>query len=68
MTEEIARATALLEGTDDETKSKAHKRLLLPHPGLTTDRRPGLPPGPAATQGRAPRSRPRPAGRGPSHN
>jgi phage/plasmid-like protein (TIGR03299 family) len=29
MTEEIARATALLEGTDDDTKTKAHKRLLL---------------------------------------
>lgn len=29
MTEEIARATALLEGTDDEMKTKAHKRLLL---------------------------------------
>ncbi|MET9122975.1 DUF932 domain-containing protein [Streptomyces sp. NPDC004528] len=29
MTEEIARATALLEGTDDETKSRAHRRLLL---------------------------------------
>ncbi|MFB7596920.1 DUF932 domain-containing protein [Streptomyces sp. NPDC056160] len=28
MTEEIARATALLEGTDDEMKSKAHRRLL----------------------------------------
>jgi phage/plasmid-like protein (TIGR03299 family) len=29
MTEEIARATAALEGADDELKSKAHKRLLL---------------------------------------
>ncbi|MFF3848015.1 DUF932 domain-containing protein [Streptomyces sp. NPDC002328] len=29
MTEEIARATAALEGADDDTKSKAHKRLLL---------------------------------------
>ncbi|MEU8907006.1 DUF932 domain-containing protein [Streptomyces mirabilis] len=29
MTEEIARATALIEGTDDEIKSKAHRRLLL---------------------------------------
>ncbi|MFJ4365096.1 DUF932 domain-containing protein [Streptomyces chartreusis] len=29
MTEEIARATASLEGADDDTKSKAHKRLLL---------------------------------------
>lgn len=29
MSEEIARATALLEGTDDEIKSKAHRRLLL---------------------------------------
>lgn len=29
MTEEIARATALLEGTDDDLKTKAHKRLLL---------------------------------------
>ncbi|QIJ62573.1 DUF932 domain-containing protein [Streptomyces sp. JB150] len=29
MTEEIARATALLEGTDDEIKSKAHRRLLV---------------------------------------
>ncbi|MFK0172641.1 DUF932 domain-containing protein [Streptomyces sp. NPDC090306] len=29
MTEEIARATALIEGSDDETKSKAHKRLML---------------------------------------
>ncbi|MFI9558850.1 DUF932 domain-containing protein [Nonomuraea endophytica] len=28
MTEEIARATALLEGTDDEIKNKAHKRLM----------------------------------------
>ncbi|WP_433225522.1 DUF932 domain-containing protein [Actinomadura formosensis] len=28
MTEEIARATAVLEGTDDETKSRAHRRLL----------------------------------------
>ncbi|MER7063923.1 DUF932 domain-containing protein, partial [Streptomyces albidoflavus] len=28
MTEEIARATALLEGADDEIKTKAHKRLL----------------------------------------
>ncbi|WP_229871858.1 DUF932 domain-containing protein [Streptomyces longisporoflavus] len=28
MTEEIARATALLEGADDEIKSKAHRRLL----------------------------------------
>jgi phage/plasmid-like protein (TIGR03299 family) len=29
MTEEIARATALLEGTDDDLKNKAHKRLML---------------------------------------
>lgn len=29
MTEELARATALLEGADDEMKTKAHKRLLL---------------------------------------
>ncbi|NAS22475.1 DUF932 domain-containing protein [Herbidospora sp. NEAU-GS84] len=29
MTEEIARATALLEGTDDEIKTRAHKRLML---------------------------------------
>lgn len=29
MTEEIARATAALEGADDDTKTKAHKRLLL---------------------------------------
>ncbi|MEV6791281.1 DUF932 domain-containing protein [Streptomyces sp. NPDC051320] len=29
MTEELARATALLEGTDDETKSRAHQRLML---------------------------------------
>ncbi|MGW4790662.1 DUF932 domain-containing protein [Streptomyces sp. NPDC004230] len=29
MTEEIARATAALEGTDDEMKTKAHKRLML---------------------------------------
>ncbi|MFI1767491.1 DUF932 domain-containing protein [Streptomyces sp. NPDC020800] len=29
MTEEIARATAALEGSDDEIKSKAHRRLLL---------------------------------------
>ncbi|HET6636809.1 MAG TPA: DUF932 domain-containing protein [Streptomyces sp.] len=29
MTEEIARATALLEGTDDDTKTRAHRRLLL---------------------------------------
>ncbi|MGW1498956.1 DUF932 domain-containing protein [Streptomyces mirabilis] len=29
MTDEIARATALIEGTDDDTKSKAHRRLLL---------------------------------------
>ncbi|MEU1736482.1 DUF932 domain-containing protein [Streptosporangium sp. NPDC020145] len=29
MTEEIARATALLEGSDDDLKSKAHKRLML---------------------------------------
>ncbi|MGW5259664.1 DUF932 domain-containing protein [Microbispora sp. NPDC004025] len=29
MTEEIARATALLEGADDEIKTKAHKRLML---------------------------------------
>ena len=28
MTEEIARATALVELTDDETKSKAHRRLM----------------------------------------
>lgn len=28
MTEEIARATALLEGTDDETKTRAHRRLM----------------------------------------
>ncbi|MWA07649.1 DUF932 domain-containing protein [Streptomyces sp. BA2] len=28
MTEEIARATAVLEGADDEVKSKAHRRLL----------------------------------------
>ncbi|MGC9540196.1 DUF932 domain-containing protein [Streptomyces sp. UG1] len=28
MSEELARATALLEGTDDELKTKAHKRLL----------------------------------------
>ncbi|MEU7407664.1 DUF932 domain-containing protein [Streptomyces sp. NPDC044948] len=31
MTEEIARATAALEGADDDIKSKAHKRLLLLH-------------------------------------
>lgn len=29
MTEEIARATALLEGTDDEIKTRAHQRLML---------------------------------------
>ncbi|MER5909553.1 DUF932 domain-containing protein [Streptomyces sp. NPDC001982] len=29
MTEEIARATAALEGADDDTKNKAHKRLLV---------------------------------------
>ncbi|MGW6502949.1 DUF932 domain-containing protein [Nonomuraea angiospora] len=29
MTEEIARATALLEGADDEIKNTAHKRLML---------------------------------------
>jgi len=29
MTEEVARATALLEGADDEMKTKAHKRLRL---------------------------------------
>ncbi|GAA2524315.1 DUF932 domain-containing protein [Streptomyces longisporus] len=29
MTEEIARATAALEGSDDDMKSKAHKRLML---------------------------------------
>lgn len=29
MTEEIARATAVLEGADDDLKSRAHKRLLL---------------------------------------
>jgi phage/plasmid-like protein (TIGR03299 family) len=29
MTEEIARATALIEGNDDELKSKAHRNLLL---------------------------------------
>ncbi|MFF8406943.1 DUF932 domain-containing protein [Streptomyces sp. NPDC015684] len=29
MTEEIARATAALEGSDDDTKAKAHKRLML---------------------------------------
>jgi phage/plasmid-like protein (TIGR03299 family) len=29
MTEEIARATALMEGTDDDTKTRAHRRLLL---------------------------------------
>ncbi|WP_426568125.1 DUF932 domain-containing protein [Streptomyces canus] len=29
MTEEIARATAALEGADDDMKTKAHKRLLL---------------------------------------
>ena len=29
MTEEIARATAALEGADDDLKSKAHKRLML---------------------------------------
>ncbi|MGW0582398.1 DUF932 domain-containing protein [Streptomyces sp. NPDC002920] len=29
MTEEIARAAAALEGADDDTKTKAHKRLLL---------------------------------------
>ncbi|MFJ5532425.1 DUF932 domain-containing protein [Streptomyces sp. NPDC093261] len=29
MSEEVARATALLEGSDDEMKSKAHERLLL---------------------------------------
>ncbi|MEU4497593.1 DUF932 domain-containing protein [Streptomyces sp. NPDC023998] len=28
MTEEIARATAVLEGADDEIKNKAHRRLL----------------------------------------
>ncbi|MGW4958024.1 DUF932 domain-containing protein [Nonomuraea sp. NPDC004186] len=33
MTEEIARATALLEGADDEIKTNAHKRL------MTLDRR-----------------------------
>ncbi|MEV0530152.1 DUF932 domain-containing protein [Streptomyces sp. NPDC050439] len=31
MTEEIARATAALEGADDETKNKAHRRLLQLH-------------------------------------
>lgn len=29
MTEELARATALLEGADDDLKTKAHRRLLL---------------------------------------
>ncbi|MFE0063242.1 DUF932 domain-containing protein [Streptomyces sp. NPDC059003] len=29
MTEEIARATAALEGSDDDKKTKAHRRLLL---------------------------------------
>ncbi|WP_416976681.1 DUF932 domain-containing protein [Streptomyces sp. T028] len=29
ITEELARATRLLEGTDDDVKTKAHKRLLL---------------------------------------
>ncbi|MFI6658025.1 DUF932 domain-containing protein [Streptomyces sp. NPDC050523] len=29
MTEELARATAALEGSDDDMKSKAHKRLML---------------------------------------
>jgi phage/plasmid-like protein (TIGR03299 family) len=29
MTEEVARATRLLEGTDDDLKAKAHKRLML---------------------------------------
>ncbi|MCQ9178562.1 DUF932 domain-containing protein, partial [Streptomyces sp. IBSBF 2953] len=29
MTEEIARATCALEGADDDTKTKAHKRLML---------------------------------------
>lgn len=29
MTEEIARATALIEGTDDEIKTRAHRRLML---------------------------------------
>ncbi|MEV4033427.1 DUF932 domain-containing protein [Streptomyces umbrinus] len=29
MTEEVARATALLEGADDDIKSKAHRRLML---------------------------------------
>lgn len=29
MTEEIARATAVMEGTDDDIKTKAHKRLML---------------------------------------
>ncbi|MFF7966718.1 DUF932 domain-containing protein [Streptomyces sp. NPDC007903] len=29
MTEEMARATAALEGADDDTKTKAHKRLML---------------------------------------
>ena len=37
MTEEIARATALLEGTDDEIKNKANQHLMplvrLRHPG-----------------------------------
>ncbi|MDQ0956118.1 hypothetical protein QFZ24_010127 [Streptomyces phaeochromogenes] len=28
MTEEIARATAVLEGADDEIKNRAHRRLL----------------------------------------
>ncbi|MBP2056016.1 hypothetical protein J2Z21_009033 [Streptomyces griseochromogenes] len=28
MTEEIARATAALEGADDDMKAKAHRRLL----------------------------------------
>ncbi|MER6739020.1 hypothetical protein [Streptomyces puniciscabiei] len=28
MTEEIARATAALEGADDDMKTKAHRRLL----------------------------------------
>jgi phage/plasmid-like protein (TIGR03299 family) len=29
LTEEIARATALMEGTDDEVKTRAHQRLML---------------------------------------
>lgn len=28
MTEEVARATAVLEGTDDDTKTRAHRRLM----------------------------------------